>query len=82
MLTREHLAKRKIIKPKNYKDQSSRGGLEVERWIATRVRILPFLGPERIVFLSITRIDGYIMAINVTEGEMYWTTTERLFWGF
>ena len=28
------------------------------------MRILPFLGPKIIVFLSINRIDGYIVAIN------------------
>ena len=42
------------------------GSSEVERRIATRrprVRNLPFLGPERIVFLSVTRVDGYVVAI-------------------
>ena len=41
--------------------------LLLEWQIATRwpqVQILPFLSPGRIVFLSITRIDGYVMAMN------------------
>ena len=45
------------------------GSSEVER--RPRVRILPFLGSEKIVFLSVTRIDGYVVSINTEIVEVW-----------
>ena len=43
------------------REKQKHGSSEVE---AAPNRISLFLGPKRIVFLSVTRIDGYVVAIN------------------